>query len=995
MTDPISSGSGAVGDALRRGAGVVRHPVRALRTIAGQGPLYPLLILFALNAVDELDRSAFYVLIPEIRDEFELGFQGLLTFVGAVNVLVLALAVPIAGLADRYSRVRIALAGALAWSVFSFSTGLATGILFLGFVRSGSAIGASVVPPTHNPLLSDWFPPADRPRVFAFHRSANVIGASLGFVLAGQLGYHFGWRTPFLILAIPTLVVVLAALRLRDPVRGAHERRAAGAEAEAVDIEEPPPSITEAWRMCWKIATLRRIFAALPFLAAGLTALGLLNVLYIEEVFGLDERARGNLFASIEPVVLIGLIIGARAAGRFLARGPGRILHFLAITAIAQGCLFVGYALAPNLAVAVAFIVPISICGAILAPGMFTVMSMAIPPRARAMGFSMGSLWILPGLLILPFIGWIADNWGIRQGMLVLLPVSTIGALIVASAGSLIGEDIDQVQRTAAARSEVLLARRRGDRKVLLCRDLQVSYGEVQVLFDVDFEVEEGAIVALLGTNGAGKSTLLKAISGIVEAERGAVILDGREITHAPPNEIAAHGVSQLPGGIGVFPSLTVGENLRSASWLNRRSNPDAARDRVLERFPQLANRLGDRAGDLSGGQQQMLGLAMAFLTRPRLLMIDELTLGLAPVVVEELLPLVREVRDEGVTVILVEQSVNTALTLAETAYFMEKGQIRFHGPTVELLQRPDILRSVFLEGAAAGVARAEGQLGDDQQVDRKPRRSPVDSAGATPVLKVVGMCRSFGGIRAVDDVNLEVFPNEILGLIGPNGAGKTTLFDLICGFTSTDAGTVLVDRQSLDGCTPATRARIGLGRSFQDARLFPALTVEETLAVALDRWVTSRDPVSAALRLPHSYRSERRTTARVGELVELMGLGPYRSKFVNELSTGTRRIVDLACVVAHQPVVVLLDEPSSGIAQREAEALAPVIRGIRDKMGCALVVVEHDMALLRSVADRMVALDQGAVVAEGPPAVVLEHPAVVASYLGSDPTALTRSDPI
>ena len=282
MTDPISSGSGAVGDALRRGAGVVRHPVRALRTIAGQGPLYPLLILFALNAVDELDRSAFYVLIPEIRDEFELGFQGLLTFVGAVNVLVLALAVPIAGLADRYSRVRIALAGALAWSVFSFSTGLATGILFLGFVRSGSAIGASVVPPTHNPLLSDWFPPADRPRVFAFHRSANVIGASLGFVLAGQLGYHFGWRTPFLILAIPTLVVVLAALRLRDPVRGAHERRAAGAEAEAVDIEEPPPSYAEAWRMCWKIATLRRIFAAVPFFVAGGIGIAYLNVLFIE-----------------------------------------------------------------------------------------------------------------------------------------------------------------------------------------------------------------------------------------------------------------------------------------------------------------------------------------------------------------------------------------------------------------------------------------------------------------------------------------------------------------------------------------------------------------------------------------------------------------------------------------------------------------------------------------------------------------------------------------
>lgn len=125
-----------------------------------------------------------------------------------------------------------------------------------------------------------------------------------------------------------------------------------------------------------------------------------------------------------------------------------------------------------------------------------------------------------------------------------------------------------------------------------------------------------------------------------------------------------------------------------------------------------------------------------------------------------------------------------------------------------------------------------------------------------------------------------------------------------------------------------------------------------------------------------------------------MMGLGAFRSKFVNELSTGTRRIVDLACVVAHRPLVVLLDEPSSGIAQREAEALAPVIRRIRDEMGCALVVIEHDMALLRSIADRMVALDQGAVVAEGTPDEVLGHPAVVASYLGSDPEALMRSKP-
>ena len=163
----------------------------------------------------------------------------------------------------------------------------------------------------------------------------------------------------------------------------------------------------------------------------------------------------------------------------------------------------------------------------------------------------------------------------------------------------------------AAARSEVLFARREGQVKLLLVRGLNVSYGQVQVLFDVDFEVDEGEIIALLGTNGAGKSTLLKAICGVVEADKGAVIFDGRDITHAPPNEIAAFGITQVPGGQGVFPGLSVDENLRVAGWLDRhRRQQNAQRvTEVLDMFPALASRLDDPAANLSGGQQQMLAL--------------------------------------------------------------------------------------------------------------------------------------------------------------------------------------------------------------------------------------------------------------------------------------------------------------------------------------------------------------------------------------------------
>jgi branched-chain amino acid transport system ATP-binding protein len=255
-----------------------------------------------------------------------------------------------------------------------------------------------------------------------------------------------------------------------------------------------------------------------------------------------------------------------------------------------------------------------------------------------------------------------------------------------------------------------------------------------------------------------------------------------------------------------------------------------------------------------------------------------------------------------------------------------------------------------------------------------------------------VGVTRSFGGIRAVDDVSLTVAPSEIVGIIGPNGAGKTTLFDLISGFTPVDTGRIRLSGRDVTDQAADRRARHGLGRSFQDARLFPALTVEQCIAVALDRWVDVRDPVQAALHLPAAFDAEEKVQRRVDELIDLLGLEAFRSKFVHELSTGSRRIVDLACLVAHRPTVILLDEPSSGIAQRETEALGPVLLRVREQLGASLVVIEHDMPLITAVSDRLVALELGHKVTEGPADEVLHHPQVVASYLGNSDAAIQRS---
>ena len=324
---------------------------------------------------------------------------------------------------------------------------------------------------------------------------------------------------------------------------------------------------------------------------------------------------------------------------------------------------------------------------------------------------------------------------------------------------------------------------------------------------------------------------------------------------------------------------------------------------------------------------------------------------------------------------------MNVALTVAETAYFMEKGEIRFHGPTAELLERPDVLRSVFLEGAASrDTTRAAVAVSPTA-----PRPSTNGDAPAPDRLETRGLSKRYGGVIALDDVSITVKAGEIVGFIGPNGAGKTSLFDAISGFLPLDGGRVLMaanDGETYDlSDRPAqVRARLGLGRSFQDGRLFPALTVRETIAVALECSVNVKDPIAAALYLPAVIDSEHAVFDRVEQLIDFMGLDAFRDKFTHELSTGSRRIVDLACVLAHQPTVLLLDEPSSGIAQRESEALGPLMIKIRDQLGASVLVIEHDLPLLSSVSDRMIAMDLGRVIAEGTPQEVVHDPQVVAS---------------
>ncbi len=969
-----------------------------LAQLGGGVTLFPLGILFGIELLDQATQSAFNVLTPNVRDAFHLTNAGILLIVAIAGAAALACTVPIAFLADRYNRVRIALIGAVVGAAFSIALGASQTIVWAAITLAGVSMGQAVIFPTHNSLLADYYPVPARPRIYSAHRSGIAIGAIAGVLIGAGLSALSSWRTPFFVFAVPIFIVVLIGLRLREPPRGTHEQLqlseqmvaselgepAPLGDTDSVEVPvEPPPSLGEAWRTVWKIGALRRIFVALPFLAAAIAGFTSLASLQYQQTFHLDAVHRAYIIAPIQVFDLLGLAIGAVIATRLAARDIALVFRMLAVASVIAAGFAVLFALAPNVPIAFIGNAGIDMSLAVVGPGVLASLSLAIPSRTRSVGFSIGALFVLPGLLVLPIVGAIGDAVGFRYGMLMLVPVFVIGGLIVATAGSLVRRDVQNVWTSMRTRGQMLLDRQAGKLPLLAVQGLSVGYDGVEVLGGIGIEVAENEIVAIVGTNGAGKSTLLRAISGVTEADHGAIVFDGRDITHLPPDEIARLGVAQVPGGQGIFPSLRVEENLRASAWQGRRRGERDADmiEEALEMFPVLASRRSERAANLSGGQQQMLGLAMATLTRPRLFLIDELSLGLSPIVVEQLLRAVESMRAHGTAILLVEQSMNVAVSVADRVYVMETGAVRFSGSAAELAAHPELLWSVYIDKASESTATGA------TAVAATPGRD-------VPSLEVESVSVNFGGIAALDNVSLQVHHGEVVGIIGPNGAGKTTLFDVISGFLRPDGGEVMLDGTEVTSDSAATRARLGLGRSFQDSQLFSGLTVREALAVSLERFVDVSDPFNAMLRLPAQVRTEAAVSRRVDDLMELFGLERFADNLVSELSTGSRRLVDLAAVLAHQPSVILLDEPSSGVAQREVEAMGRLLRNVRDRLDATLLIVEHDIAFIAELADRLIALDRGAVIAAGEPPMVLALPEVGEAFLGTDPLARTRSGP-
>lgn len=671
------------------------------------------IVLLLFTILEEFDRVALQVLGPDIQESLGISdtvLIGLQSFGGVVLVLA---TIPFAWLADRRSRVRVMSAATGLWLGFVALTGVVVNAFQMGVARAGSGFGASARIPIGPSLVADQYALGVRTRIFALEALGRPIGQVLGPLFAGTIVLLAGddagdWRLVFLALTVPAALSVLWSLRLPEPVRGRQEQEAVLGVQLHDGVAEPPVRLSAAFQRLKKVRTFYYLVVGIGVLGFALIAVpGAFNLL-LEDSYGYSAVERGWIGAITWSGALIGIPIAGRIGERLIRRDPPLALRMMGICILGYGLFITVGMRFQNAALMIAFVA----VGQAFQGAAFTqvgpAISAIIPYQMRSQAFAMVGVYIflMGGFFGGLIAGALSDAHGERTALTAVVPPAALlgGLLIIYGTRYMRGD----IARTVAELRELQDERNRvaanpDDVPVLQVRNVDVSYGNLQVLFDVNFEVRRGEVLALLGTNGAGKSTILKAISGLVMPDRGAIRMNGQTITLVDPQYRASMGLVQIPGGEAVFTSMSVAENL--SIWSRQIDDPTRRKERlalVYETFPILDQRRDQRAGSLSGGQQQMLALGKAVMLDPQLLCIDELSLGLAPVVVQDLLVVVENLKRQGITMVIVEQSVNVALSIADRAVFMERGQVRFEGPANELLERGDLLRAVFLSGEGA-----------------------------------------------------------------------------------------------------------------------------------------------------------------------------------------------------------------------------------------------------------------------------------------------------
>jgi ABC-type branched-subunit amino acid transport system ATPase component/MFS family permease len=705
------------------------HAERERTRLVGRSSLFGVFVIAFVSAP-----FVFTLLVFDdaIAERFGTGPLGL-AFPGFLNslyapLLVVAIVIGALGAATTFGRrhrERSTVAAAFTYAGAAWLLAFATNewALIASVVFAGIAIGVrSAVAPA---LLTDSVAPGARVRIVTGYVIALALGSVLGGVVVA-VGYDtFGlsWRGVVLVIAVLATVSAPSALFVRDPGLGTldldrlnalvHESFGPrGPLAPELPDSEVAAQFGSQLRQVTRTGAGRAM--AIAFLVFGVFAVPLQALMFQFEVarYGWGFDTRIWIFVALTTVAAAPLLVLLRRGDNWFRSDASRLLQISGRACAVSG---LGLVLVAVVATEVITVVGLAIAFAssylVLAVGLVTLLTV-VDPALRTHAAALAAVYIAVGFILggtLP--GQLASRYGLTPAIIFLALnfLGVAGAMRVA--GDSMRDDITTIVDRQTSREELrVLVSNARHVPLLGCRGIDFSYDQLQVLFDVDFTVDEGELVALLGTNGAGKSTLLRVVSGLGMPSRGHVHYRGADITHLDAERRVKFGITQMPGGRAVFSNMTVADNLKTFAFSLRRSRAEVDRgiDATFAAFPQLGERRNQQAGTLSGGEQQMLGLGKAFILRPRLLLIDELSLGLAPIIVSRLLDMVRTINDAGTAVVLVEQSVNIALSLAHHAYFMEKGEIRFDGPSQELVARPDLVRSVFLEGAARGLAASE-----------------------------------------------------------------------------------------------------------------------------------------------------------------------------------------------------------------------------------------------------------------------------------------------
>jgi ABC-type branched-subunit amino acid transport system ATPase component len=740
--DALEHASEALLDDSRRALGIsgdARVPtLRAGIRACGAG-WYTLVAICALAVVDGLQRVTYAASASPVSQSTGLPQAQFNTaiLIGAATLTFSAFAT-VWALGRVPDRGRVAVAGGLISGLGLVGAAFATGAWGFNLALGAVGVGLGVAQAVQRPMLMDAYPPNVRMRVFSVYAGTLAVAgiAAVGLIWLLTDVLSLTWRVVFLATGSIAILGALVAIRLRNPQPGRWDATPVCnlvGEADREDADEEARELTEGdfavsfaqqVRLALRPKTMKSMLLVFFVLGAALGPIQTYVGDYLESRWHMESLEQWAMYAAFSAFALPALFVFARRGESCFQTSPARLLRVMAVllgvASVAIGVVtFFRFLPLAILLLGTAFA-----CYFVLLPAATVVMLSIVPPHLRAhasasAGVAFAALGGVGGRFLVSSID---SRFGLRwaltafavTGLGIASSVARASRSTRANATSLteevvlpdVDEDLDRVAQDLIAAEELRQMVSGGQHFPLLgCRKIDFSYGQVQVLFGVEFTVDDGEMVALLGTNGAGKSTLLRVLSGIGIPSNGTVHFRGGNITHVDAEQRVRLGITQVPGGRAVFAGMSVVDNLRASGHGQgmSRAKVEQAIDESFDAFPPLAARRNQSASVLSGGEQQMLGIARAIMSRPRLLLIDELSLGLAPIVVGQLLETVRQINASGTAVVLVEQSVNIALSLVDHAYFMEKGQIRFDGVASELLGRPDLLRSVFLEGAGPG----------------------------------------------------------------------------------------------------------------------------------------------------------------------------------------------------------------------------------------------------------------------------------------------------